>query len=224
MTGRRIRPPAAWLSAATVAATATGGTLGVVLQNRWTPAVPVLVIGLGVIALIGVVMIDVQGGRVEPRDDAEGPDARRPPSRGVRQWPEASDRHPALPEPRAPDDAVAPERPPDRPGDDRVTIALPVPSPGQWWTRGAPITRDAPGPQPPVRRVAVPDLESYLESSLLAQCPNCGSFDLAVLPSQPGYEFACDECGRRWAWQPGQPWPRLRVSPRRRRSGSPSSA
>lgn len=76
---------------------------------------------------------------------------------------------------------------------------------------------------PPARHVVhplrpgPPDLASYGDSSLVAQCPVCGEFRVDVTRSTDGFAFACPPCGERWSWAPGRPWPGVTVSARRRR-------
>jgi len=93
-----------------------------------------------------------------------------------------------------------------------VQLVLPVPS-GQWWGRESPPTR-GPGAAPAARHAPPPELETYLQSSVIAQCPRCGSFQLDAEAVPPGYGFECRACGAGWDWQPDQPWPAVRVNPR----------
>lgn len=81
------------------------------------------------------------------------------------------------------------------------------PGPAPWWTDG-PRART---PRAPLHRPAAPDLTDYVASALVAQCPHCGGFRLDVVADRPGYAFGCGDCGMRWRWQPGTPWPAVVV-------------
>jgi hypothetical protein len=83
-----------------------------------------------------------------------------------------------------------------------------------WWdaARGAP-----PPSSSAAQRAPAPDLSSYLASTFIAQCPQCGAFRLDFRRARSGWDFRCESCEYIWTWQPGSPWPPVRVAPKRRR-------
>jgi hypothetical protein len=83
-----------------------------------------------------------------------------------------------------------------------------------WWdaAQGAP-----PPPSPGAQRTPAPDLSTYLASTFIAQCPRCGAFQLDFRRARSGWDFRCESCEYIWTWQPGSPWPPVRVAPKRRR-------
>jgi hypothetical protein len=87
-----------------------------------------------------------------------------------------------------------------------------------WWdaAQGGP-----PAPSQAARRVPAPDLSSYLSSTIIAQCPNCGAFRLDFRRAANGWDFRCESCRYTWSWQPGTHWPPVRVAPGRRRELHP---
>ena len=107
-------------------------------------------------------------------------------------------------------------------GTETVVQLLPLPpQPGNaeppdapWWdsAQGAP-----PPPSPGARRAPAPDLSTYLASTFIAQCPRCGAFRLDIRQARNGWDFRCESCGYTWTWQPGTPWPPVRVMPRGRK-------
>jgi hypothetical protein len=131
---------------------------------------------------------------------------------------------PGDPDPVAPSSAV-PRRPgPDGQaradalgGNENVVQLLPLQAqPGQpgppdapWWDS----PQGAPPPSPGARRAPAPDLSTYLASTFIAQCPRCGAFRLDIHPGRPGWDFRCESCAYTWTWQPGTPWPPVRVMP-----------
>jgi rubredoxin len=105
---------------------------------------------------------------------------------------------------------------------DAVVQLLPV-SPGRdgeapWWdaAQGGPPASSA-----AARRAPAPDLSSYLASTIIAQCPNCGAFRLDFRRARHGWDFRCESCRYTWTWQPDTPWPPVRVAPGRRRELHP---
>ena len=110
----------------------------------------------------------------------------------------------------------------DLAGHQTVVQLLPLsPQPGNaeppgapWWdsAQGAP-----PPPSPGARRAPAPDLSTYLASTFIAQCPRCGAFRLDIRSTSGAWDFRCEACGHIWTWQPGTPWPPVRVMPRGRR-------
>jgi rubredoxin len=81
----------------------------------------------------------------------------------------------------------------------------------EWWdaAQGA----APPAPSPAAQRAPAPDLSSYLDSTIIAQCPNCGAFRLDFRRARNGWDFRCESCRYIWSWQPGTPWPPVRVAP-----------
>jgi hypothetical protein len=95
------------------------------------------------------------------------------------------------------------------------------PRPGadqEWWNaaQGA-----RPSASSDAQRRPAPDLSSYLGSTLIAQCPRCGAFRLDFRQARSGWDFRCESCGHVWSWQPGSPWPLVRVAPKRRTQSRP---
>jgi hypothetical protein len=101
-----------------------------------------------------------------------------------------------------------------------VVQLLPLPSqPGQaagsgppdahWWDSA----QGAPAPSAGAKRAPAPDLSTYLSSTFIAQCPRCGAFRLDIRRARNGWDFRCESCEHTWTWQPGTPWPPVRVMP-----------
>jgi hypothetical protein len=105
-----------------------------------------------------------------------------------------------------------------------VVQLLPVQAQNQagasWWdaAAGAP-----PPPSAAAQLAPAPDLSTYMASTFIAQCPACGAFRLDSRRTQDGWDFRCESCEYIWAWQPGTPWPPVRVMPGRRRKSRPPS-
>ena len=83
-----------------------------------------------------------------------------------------------------------------------------------WWdsAQAAP-----PAPSQGAQRAPAPDLSTYLASTFIAQCPRCGAFRLDIRQAGNDWDFRCAACAYTWTWQPGTPWPPVRVMPRGRR-------
>jgi hypothetical protein len=94
------------------------------------------------------------------------------------------------------------------------------PADAPWWdsAQGAP-----PPPSSGAKRAPAPDLSTYLASTFIAQCPRCGAFRLDIRQARDGWDFRCESCAYTWTWQPGTPWPPVRVRPRGRRGSRPPS-
>jgi hypothetical protein len=84
-----------------------------------------------------------------------------------------------------------------------------------WWNSGEPAP--AAGAPAAAEVPVTSDLSSYLDSALVAQCPNCGSFRMDTDQTAPEWRFRCQECRQVWAWRPGNPWPAIQVRPRLRK-------
>ena len=107
------------------------------------------------------------------------------------------------------------------PGGNQTAVQLlPLaPPPGNapdapWWdsAQAAP-----PAPSQGAQRAPAPDLSTYLASTFIAQCPRCGAFRLDIRQAGNDWDFRCAACAYTWTWQPGTPWPPVRVMPRGRR-------
>jgi len=97
-----------------------------------------------------------------------------------------------------------------------VVQLLPLTPPGTagpadapWWDSAHP----APAPSAGAKRAPAPDLSTYLASTFIAQCPRCGAFRLDIRRARSAWDFRCEVCGHTWTWQPGTPWPPVRVMP-----------
>ena len=120
----------------------------------------------------------------------------------------------------APPDGQVGGGPPD--GNQTVVQLLPLPPrPGTAEPPGAPWWDSAqggpPAPSPGAKRAPAPDLSTYLASTFIAQCPRCGAFRLDIRRARNGWDFHCEACEYTWTWQPGTPWPPVRVMPRGRK-------
>jgi hypothetical protein len=78
-----------------------------------------------------------------------------------------------------------------------------------WWDAAQP----APAPSAGAKRAPAPDLSTYLASTFIAQCPRCGAFRLDIRRGRNSWNFRCEACENTWTWQPGTPWPPVRVMP-----------
>jgi hypothetical protein len=78
-----------------------------------------------------------------------------------------------------------------------------------WWDPAHP----APAPSAGAKRAPAPDLSTYLASTFIAQCPRCGAFRLDIRRGRSGWNFRCEACENTWTWQPGTPWPPVRIMP-----------
>ena len=140
-------------------------------------------------------------------------------------------RSPARPGERsAPSGPAAPSGPVTVPGSAETAVQLlplpPTPGENQSRSAAAPAWWDAaqtgpPPPSPAAQRVPAPALSTYLASTFIAQCPHCGAFRLDIRGAGCGWDFRCEACDYVWTWQPGTPWPPVRVMPGRRRPASP---
>jgi rubredoxin len=88
----------------------------------------------------------------------------------------------------------------------------------EWWNAAQGASSR---PSSDAERRPAPDLSSYLGSTLIAQCPRCGAFRLDFRRARSGWDFRCESCGHVWTWQPGSPWPVVRVAPKRRTQSRP---
>lgn len=82
-------------------------------------------------------------------------------------------------------------------------VTRPATSDRTWWTE-TPARRatDRTGPEPTRNGYAV-------DRAVVAQCPRCGDFRLDVNQDADAYAFHCrnPNCGHRWEWHAGAPWP-----------------
>ncbi len=117
-------------------------------------------------------------------------------------------------------DGQAPGGPPA--GHQTAVQLLPLPpQPGNGEPPDAPWWDSAQAAPPPpsagAKRAPAPDLSTYLASTFIAQCPRCGAFRLDIRRARSAWDFRCEACEHTWTWQPGTPWPPVRVMPRGRR-------
>ena len=73
------------------------------------------------------------------------------------------------------------------------------------------------------------ELDRYQDAAFIAQCPNCGAFELDAKQGPDQWKFGCYACGCSWTWRPGTAWPPVQVRPKLRtkaggRAGRPPSA
>jgi hypothetical protein len=126
---------------------------------------------------------------------------------------------PTLPHPQRAGQAPASPRaaaPPSSPPAESGTVVELLPLPGQagapdapWWDSA----QGTPAPSAGAKRVPAPDLSTYLASTFIAQCPRCGAFRFDHRRARNGWDFRCESCDHVWTWQPGTPWPPVRVMP-----------
>ena len=145
---------------------------------------------------------------------------------GLARWP---GRQGTPPIPPIPPDPIPPS-PPDPSPPDPISqpearvwlqpIQPPSAPDGQWWQQAY---GPAGSPGQAARPMPAPDLASYLASTVIAQCPNCGAFGLEVrhAPGGSSWSFRCDSCDHRWNWRPDTPWPPVHVMPGRRNAPRP---
>jgi hypothetical protein len=129
---------------------------------------------------------------------------------------------PTLPRPQPARRAAAPAAVPPvaapadgSPGGSGTVVEL-LPVSGQagapdapWWDSA----QGTPAPSAGAKRAPAPDLSTYLASTFIAQCPRCGAFRLDHRRARDGWDFRCEACDHVWTWQPGTPWPPVRVMP-----------
>ncbi len=177
------------------------GALGVVILFRSPARPPELAAGYA--------DDETRGIRVPP--DRYTPTRPHPKSAGPAQ--------PAAPAPASARGAV----PPPAAGSETVVELLPLPGQGQagqgqaghgqadapWWDSA----QGAPAPSAGAKRSPAPDLSTYLASTFIAQCPRCGAFRFDHRRARNGWDFRCESCDHVWTWQPGTPWPPVRVMP-----------
>ena len=177
-----------------------------------------------VIAVAVSVVIGAIGVLVLIRSPARSPELTSP---RTTTMPRAQARRAAPPPESYPPDPVAPATAPvPVPGElnrggapavnETVVQLLPLTPPGTdgpadapWWDSAQP----APAPSAGARRVPAPDLSTYLASTFIAQCPRCGAFRLDIRRARSAWDFRCEVCENTWSWQPGTPWPPVRVMP-----------
>jgi hypothetical protein len=181
------------------------------------------------IAVVVSVVIGAIGAVVVIRSPARGPELTSPPTATMpRVQPRPASSSRAAPPPDSyPPDPVAPvtAQVPVAGGADglnrggapavneTVVQMLPLgtesPPDAPWWDSAHP----APAPSAGAKRAPAPDLSTYLASTFIAQCPRCGAFRLDIRRARSGWNFRCEACENTWTWQPGTPWPPVRVMP-----------
>ncbi len=218
-----------------IAAALIGGLAAATLvHTSITIAVIVSVVAGGIAVLVTFRLParppEVRAGEPAEEDFGAYPAPRRrqppsaaPPPEALRAVPSGSFASPAA-DPTAPlaaePDGQARGGPPA--GNQTVVQLLPLPpQPGHaeppdvpWWDSAQ---ATPPAPSPGAKRAPAPDLSTYLASTFIAQCPRCGAFRLDIRRGGNGWDFRCEACECTWTWQPGTPWPPVRVMPRGRR-------
>jgi predicted Zn finger-like uncharacterized protein len=94
-------------------------------------------------------------------------------------------------------------------------MQMPPPVAPPWWQPGQ--TGQAAAGETAAEAPVAPKLSNYLDSALIAQCPNCGSFRIDANQTAPQWQFRCQECRQAWVWLPGDPWPAVQVRPHLRK-------
>jgi hypothetical protein len=149
-------------------------------------------------------------------EDEETRGFRSPPGRHAPTLPHPQPAARAPAGPTLPPPAVSPAAG-DRaaPGESGTVVEL-LPVSGQaggpdtpWWDSA----QGVPAPSAGAQRAPAPDLSTYLASTFIAQCPRCGAFRLDHRRARNGWDFRCESCDHVWTWQPGTPWPPVRVMP-----------
>jgi hypothetical protein len=160
------------------------------------------------------------GGRQEDADTGRFPVSRRPAPPASQAAPPASfPADPVAPGGRDRQGRGGPGHPAGAAAETAVQLLPLAPQPGKaagsgppdapWWNsaQGAPL------PSAGAKRAPAPDLSTYLASTFIAQCPRCGAFRLDIRRARNGLDFRCESCDYTWTWQPGTPWPPVRVMP-----------
>jgi hypothetical protein len=203
------RSSLAW-SALIVVASLVGGLAAAAITKAVTSAVLLSL----VVAAIGVVALYF--GLLNDKQPASGQHASGPGGYRVPDVPPTAPLPMTMTMPESPGDGTRPVQPaePVRPAAVRVVSD---PSTPAWWQgqgqgSAGPARRGAPSTGPR----SVP-LSEFLDQALIAQCPRCGSFRVGADNRPAEWHFGCEECGARWTWQPGSPWPAVQVRPNARR-------
>jgi hypothetical protein len=205
-------PPLAW-ALLVIAAALVGGLAAAALVHTSLVIAVVVAVVVGVIAVV-VFRSPARAAPPAPPAWPGSPAPERP-----TQESRAQESRAGFPDPRRQPSSPAP------PQTDAVVELLPLQVPaGQntsrpWWDAAA---GPPPRPSSAAQRAPAPDLSSYLAATLIAQCPRCGAFRLDARQAQQDWDFRCQSCDYAWAWQPGTPWPPVRVMPGRRRGPTPS--
>jgi hypothetical protein len=126
-------------------------------------------------------------------------------------------------------DGQEPVRRPSVPAPSVPAPSVPAPTelaPPGWWEKGQGAARPtpqepepgagAPPPQPAAEAPYQPEPRE-LSRALIAQCPNCGSFQLSAAERRHEWALGCLECAYRWTWHRGAPAPSVQVRPEIRR-------
>jgi len=206
-------PPVLW-ALLVIAAALVGGLAAAALVH--TSLIVAVIVGV-VAGGIAVAVFRSSGRPAQwPPADRPGPSppAERDGTSAARSRPAPSHDGPASPA------TTVPVSPALSPGPAETVVQLLPAQPGHpaadksWWdaARGAP-----PPPSSAAQRAPAPDLSTYLASTFIAQCPRCGAFRLDFRRARSDWDFRCESCEYIWTWQPGSPWPPVRVAPKRRR-------
>jgi hypothetical protein len=194
--GAEPTPPSLAWALLVIAAALVGGLAAAALVHTSLIIAVIVAVVLGGIAVAVFRSPSQPLSRPVPAPAAERPPAERP----------------------TPTPAPAPARGPAG----TVVELLPVPGGNNSRSAGPSWWDAAAGAAPPpassaAQRAPAPDLSTYMASTFIAQCPRCGAFRLDSRRAQNGWDFRCESCAYTWAWQPGAPWPPIRVMPGRRR-------
>jgi hypothetical protein len=225
--GRRSQGPAqaGWILLV-IAAALIGGLAAATLVHASVLLAVIVSVVVGGVAVLAVFRSPATGRRQAPTlpQAVPQPPSGSPPAASPRPAasppPAASPRSAASPPPAparaAPPAAFTPgDLDPVAPGSAETVVQL-LPLPGSadapWWDSA----QGAPPPSPGAKRAPAPDLSSYLASTFIAQCPRCGAFRLDIRRAGSDWNFRCESCEYTWTWQPGTPWPPVRVKPRER--------
>ena len=201
-------PPLAW-ALLVIAAALVGGLAAAALVHTS------LVIAVAVAVVLGAIAVAVFRSPAPERPAPERPAPERPaPGRA------------GFADPRRQPSSPAPSRGQAGPVVELLPLQAPPgannsrPAGQSWWDAAAAAP---PPPSSAAQRAPAPDLSTYLASTFIAQCPRCGAFRLDARRAPNGWDFHCESCEYIWAWQPGTPWPPVRVMPGRRRESRPPS-
>jgi hypothetical protein len=213
-----------------IAAALIGGLAAATLVHTSLTIAVIVSVVAGGIAVLAVFRSPARPPELRPGEPAEGdfgryPATHRRPTPPAGPVPPAAFASPAAdptaPVPAAPVPADGQARGGPPAGNQTVVQLLPLPpQPGNteppdapWWNSA----QGAPPPSPGAKRAPAPDLSTYLASTFIAQCPRCGAFRLDIRRAPNAWDFRCEACEYTWTWQPGTPWPPVRVMPRGRK-------
>jgi hypothetical protein len=204
-------PAATWAwSAVIVAASITGGLLAAALgHTSWVTTLGVSVVIGGALALLTVPLgrTNQVPSSLPPGQGLRAPGWERPSGAAGGSLGQDHNRR---------DSPSRPPEPETMAGPDAVVRVIPLAAEtaarAEWWQKTGPQIARHTGTE---REPAAP-LSSYLDSAIVVQCPRCGSFMADAQQGSAEWIFGCQDCGNKWAWHPGTPWPSVAVRPRLR--------